>query len=175
VASEIAGEGAALALTGGWSANWLWGVPLIVLTVLVHAFGLLGICDRVLGPLAAVFGAGRSRSAFAWVLTVLLVTVLHAVEGGAWALAYVALGASPDPNVAMLYSLSAMTSYGHAYIFLAPHWQMMGALEALNGMMLFGLTTAFLFWVLSSHLPAHARADSRERSAGPERFPSLSS
>ena len=57
----------------------------------------------------------------------------------------------------MLYSLSAMTSYGHAEIFLAPHWRMMGALEALNGMMLFGLSTAFLFSVLSSHWPVHTR------------------
>jgi hypothetical protein len=29
---------------------------------------------------------------------------------------------------------------------------MMGALEALNGMMLFGLTTAFLFSVLPGHV-----------------------
>ena len=28
---------------------------------------------------------------------------------------------------------------------LRQHWQMMGALEALNGMLLFGLTIAFLF------------------------------
>jgi len=45
----------------------------------------------------------------------------------------------------MLYSLSAMTSYGHANLFLEEQWQLMGALEALNGMLLFGLTTAFLF------------------------------
>ena len=30
----------------------------------------------------------------------------------------------------MLYSLSAMTSYGHANIFLAEDWQLMGAIEA---------------------------------------------
>jgi hypothetical protein len=43
----------------------------------------------------------------------------------------------------MLYSLGAITSYGHANVFLEPHWQMMGALEALNGMLPFGLTTTF--------------------------------
>ena len=53
----------------------------------------------------------------------------------------------------MLYSLSAMTSYGHANLFLAQHWQLMGAIEALNGMMLFGLSTAFLFAVLRDHWP----------------------
>jgi len=38
----------------------------------------------------------------------------------------------------MLYSLSAMTTYGHANLFLKDRWQLMGALEALNGMLLFG-------------------------------------
>ena len=163
--TDFARTDTVLALTGSWSADWLWGVPLIVLTVVVHGFGLVEIRERLLGPLAAAFGAGLSRTAFAWVVaaTVLMVTMLHAIEGGAWAVAYIALGASPDPRVAMLYSLSAMTSYGHANIFLEPHWQMMGALEALNGMMLFGLTTAFLFSVLSSHWPALARSGKRDR------------
>ena len=42
-----------------------------------------------------------------------------------------------------------MTSYGHAYLFLEPHWQLMGAMEALNGWLLFGLTTAFLFRMIA--------------------------
>ena len=49
------------------------------------------------------------------------------------------------PRSAMLYSLGAMTTYGHKNLVLEDRWQMMGALEALNGMLLFGLTTAFLF------------------------------
>jgi hypothetical protein len=40
-------------------------------------------------------------------------TVLHAIEGSAWALAYLLLGALPDSRSAMLYSLGAMTTYGH--------------------------------------------------------------
>ena len=65
-----------------------------------------------------------------------------------WASAYRLLGALPDYKLAMLYSLNALTSYGHENLQLAPHWQMMGALEALNGWILFGLTTAFLFNVM---------------------------
>jgi hypothetical protein len=58
---------------------------------------------------------------------------------------YRLLDALPNNKSAMLYSLSAITSYGHANLFLKEHWQLMGALEALNGTLLFGLTTAFLF------------------------------
>ena len=31
---------------------------------------------------------------------------------------------------------------------LQPHWQMMGALEAANGVLLFGVSTAFIFTVM---------------------------
>jgi hypothetical protein len=73
----------------------------------------------------------------------LLATILHGTEVALWAGAYRFLGALPDNRSAMLYSLGAMTSYGHANLFLKAQWQLMGALEALNGMLLFGLTTAF--------------------------------
>ncbi len=53
----------------------------------------------------------------------------------------------------MLYSLSAMTTYGHANLFLKTRWQLMGALEALNGMLSFGLTTAFLFAIIQRVWP----------------------
>ena len=77
--------------------------------------------------------------------TTLLATSLHAIEAGIWASSYLLLGALPDERTAMLYSLSAITSYGHANIFLEDHWRLMGAMEALNGWLLFGLSTAFLF------------------------------
>ncbi len=55
----------------------------------------------------------------------------------------------------MLYSLNAMTSYGHTNLRLDDHWHLLGAMEALNGWLLFGLSTAFLFAVIervSSHV-----------------------
>ena len=44
----------------------------------------------------------------------------------------------------MLYSLGAITSDG-SNLVLDDHWSLMGAVESLNGILLFGLTTAFLF------------------------------
>jgi hypothetical protein len=145
-----------LTQVGSWTADWLWSLPLIVLTVLMHGFGLMAIREDVVPRLKRTLWVAGPRLAFATVITtvVLLLTVLHTIEGGVWALSYVALGASPDAHLAMLYSLSAMTAYGHADVFLDHHWQMMGALEALDGLMLFGLTTAFLFWVLLNNWPA---------------------
>ena len=49
--------------------------------------------------------------------------------------------------------LGAMTIYGHASFDLAPHWKLMGTLEALNGMILIGLTTACLYRIIRDLLP----------------------
>jgi hypothetical protein len=65
-----------------------------------------------------------------------------------------------DNKSAMLYSLNALTSYGHEELRLAPHWKMMGALEALNGWILFGLTTASLFTVVQ-RVWQHAQAEAK--------------
>lgn len=78
-------------------------------------------------------------------IAVLLITVLHAVEGLVWAAAYWLLGALPDARSSVLFSFGAMTTYGGSNLDLQGHWRLMGALEALNGIILFGLTTAFLF------------------------------
>ena len=86
-----------------------------------------------------------STFAGAMSVVVLLATFLHGVESAIWAAAYVLIGALPDGRTAMLYSLSAITTYGHASGLLSERWRLLGALEALNGMLLFGLTTAFLF------------------------------
>ena len=136
-----------------WSDNWAWSLPLIVLSVVIHVFGLQCIHDRV---------ASQRRHfipMFAVVMgvIVLLVTLLHAIEVAIWAAAYRILGALPDRKSAMLYSLSAMTSYGHTSLVLEAHWQMMGALEALNGMILFGLTTAFMFAMIQKVWPLGGR------------------
>jgi len=144
-----------IAAAEAWSNNWAWGLPLIVLTVLVHVFGLVVIRGRVVGGLPLLLQRRRSETVLAvlMIVTVLSLTVLHAVEASVWAAAYIELRALSDFPSAMLYSLNAMTSLGHAQVFLATHWSLMGAIEALNGSMLFGLSTAFLFVVLQEHWP----------------------
>jgi hypothetical protein len=135
-----------------WYESWLWSVPLILATVVLHVFALGAIRENGVGLLEQVAEHRRFTVIFAFVVgvIVLLVTLLHAVEAAAWGAMYFWLGALPDAGSSMLYSVSAMTTYGHANLYLEPHLQMMGAIEALNGVVLFGLTTATLFSVIDS-------------------------
>jgi hypothetical protein len=61
---------------------------------------------------------------------------------------FVFLEALPDGATAKLYSLNALTAYGHTNVQLEQKWQLMGAMESLNGWILFGLSTAYLFLLI---------------------------
>jgi len=138
---------------------------LIVLTVVIHVCGLALIGERVVEALSESADRRRFMFKFATVMgvTSLLATILHGIEGAIWAAAYRFLDALPDNRTAMLYSISAITSYGHANLYLKERWQLMGALEALNGMLLFGLTTAFLFAMIQRAWPLGSRDHHRDR------------
>ena len=75
----------------------------------------------------------------------LLLAVLHGTEAAIWAAAYLWLGALGSPVDAMLYSFDSMSTRGASGLTLQRHWRMMGALEAGTGMLLFGISTAYIF------------------------------
>ena len=137
--------------SGVWSADWAWGLPLIVVTVVLHVL-CLGLMNQTVSKVLHRF-VRHPHDTGVFVMVVagatLLATWLHGFEAILWAAAYRHLNALPDNDSAVLYSLSAITSYGHANLVLESRWQLMGALEALNGWLLFGLTTAFLFALIN--------------------------
>ena len=124
-----------------WGADWVWGLPLIVLTVMFHVVGLRFIKRRVDRRIQDV---GKHQTLSLGVVT-LCITLLHVVEMGLWACMFLFLGALTDRPTAVLYSLNALTAFGHTDIELQRKWQLMGAIESLNGWILFGLSTAYLF------------------------------
>ena len=132
---------------GSWLSSWASGIALIVLCVAVHVTTLLAIHHRIgvrLKPAVAGW-TSTTRMPLIMGFIILLLTLLHGLEALVWASAYVAVGAIPKLHGAILFSLGAMTTYGNSDLDLVEHWRLLGALEALNGMLLFGMTTAFVF------------------------------
>jgi len=145
--------------------GWFWGLSLIVLTLAIHAAAVVmlafaGVRVRVR------LEAGDLKE---WNLILILIcyigviglllALVHGIECGIWAAAYVWLGALDSPLDALLYSIDSMSTRGASGLTLQRPWRMMGALEAVDGMLLFGVSTAYLFAVMQvqwSMLTAHA-------------------
>ena len=121
------------------TVSWLWGIPWAAVPTVIAVW--LAWAEHlppvVIGVLALVG---------------LLLVVLHGVEAAIWAAAYLWLGALGSPTDAVLYSVGAMTTAGSA-LTLAGHWRMVGALESAGGMLLFGISTAYMFAVMQVYWP----------------------
>ena len=141
--------------TTTWVIDWVWSLPLMLLTVIAHVFGLAFINDTTIAILKDIPARRHFMYRFAVVMTVavLLMILLHALEAVAWGLAYVAIGLFPNTRSAMLYSLGAMTGFGAGSLSLPARWLMMGVLQSLAGLLLFGLTTAFMFGMIQAVWP----------------------
>ncbi len=135
-------------------ACWTGGLTLIAVTIAMHAVGLVWIAS-LLGRLlrrARRRHMSRTQLRRTGVLAVVWAGVslaaLHTSEAAVWAIAYHVIGAVDTLPEAVLYSVDSMTTRGASGLVLAEEWRLMGALEAADGMLLFGLSTAFLFAVL---------------------------
>lgn len=130
------------------------GLALLALTVVIHVCALVLMATVLVGGVLPGKGSGKLVGFIAAVaLTAVGAGALHGLEAAAWGLLYLWLGALPTPGAAMLYSLGAITSYGHAEIALEERWKLLGAIEAVNGLILFGLTAAFLFAAIQEIWP----------------------
>jgi predicted PurR-regulated permease PerM len=137
-----------------WGVDWGYGVPMILGSIAFHVTGLVGI-EYVLQNLDRRRTKPRTILIFLLMIlfTAITALVMHVIEATAWALLYRHIGAMPDFQNAMLYSLNALTSYGHASLWLDDDWRLLGAIESMNGVMIFGLTTAYLFNAMREFRP----------------------
>src|SRR5215467_13272729 len=139
--------------------SWRWGLSLIALTLAIHATAVVMMAFVTMRIRARL----ETRDVNLWnlvamliciiVVTGLLLAMLHAIECGIWAAAYLWLGALDSPIDALLFSVDSMSTRGSSGLTLQRHWQMMGALEAVNGMLLFGVSTAYIFAVMQVYWP----------------------
>ena len=138
--------------------SWISGLSLTALTIAIHATGVafMGFALRSIMNQTENRNHGWMRAFAMLIGTIgisgLLLAILHGVEAAVWAEAYLSLGAFNSSGDAILYSLDSMTTRGASGLVLKQPCRIMGALEASDGMLLFGISTAFLFAVMQRGL-----------------------
>lgn len=95
---------------------------------------------------------------------------VHGVEIWLYALVYWRTGVIPQLAQALYFSISAYSTLGETGTLLPDGWRVVGALEAINGMLLIGWSTAFLFQILR-HLMWEDEAQELPRGAIARRSP----
>ena len=144
--------------------RWIWGLSLIALTMAIHGTGVMWIALVDASIRARIERQNRLRWRLVLEFVVgligvvgLLLAALHGIEAALWAVAYMWLGALNSPADAILYSIDSISTRGASGLMLEHPWRLMGALEAVDGMLLFGISTAYIFTVMQTYWPLLTR------------------
>lgn len=121
---------------------------LLAFCVVIHATGLT-LAFHWLRQRAAPL-AGRIWPA-TWLLVIVAgwTLLLHLLEIVVWAVGYACLGAMPDLPSAIYFSAVTYTTTGYGDLLLPQDWRLVGAIEALTGILMSGLSTGMFFAVFS--------------------------
>jgi hypothetical protein len=86
------------------------------------------------------------------------IVFLHLIEITVWALFYLWKDALPELQSALYFSAVTYTTTGYGDLVLPKEWQLVGAVEALTGILMCGWSTGFFFAVVSRMFTADSRA-----------------
>lgn len=131
----------------------LVGTLMIILTVALHGAGLFTL-DRVLGlekrvPTRITVRLASPSGVLFTLVLVLTIFALHGIEIWIYALLYWAVEALPTLARSVYFSTITYGTIGYDDEGVIGSWQLVAALEGLNGIILLGWSTAFLVMAVS--------------------------
>jgi hypothetical protein len=94
-------------------------------------------------------GLGFWRNVAVMMLVTLVTAAAHLIQIALWAFALLMVGEISTFEKAFYCSAENYTALGYGDIVLSERWRLLGPLEAINGLLLFGLSTAVMFAVMS--------------------------
>lgn len=80
--------------------------------------------------------------------TILFALVAHLLDIALWAAVFFTSGQFHDFGTAYYHSAVNYTTLGYGDLIMSPTWRLLGPLEAANGIMMFGVSTAMIFAVI---------------------------
>ena len=131
------------------------GAGATLCTIVIHGLVLIAVVH---------FIRREERLAFVgvnfWIDVVIVALVAsfglaaHLVEIAVWAVLFMGCGEFRDFATAYYHSAVNYTTLGYGDLIMSARWRMLGPLEAANGMVMFGVTTAMVIGVIQRLLQA---------------------
>jgi hypothetical protein len=118
-------------------------------TIVIHALALIAIVRYVrraqrLGHIGNHFWPNVTVVS----ATTQVALAAHLVEVALWAVVFQLCGEFPDFASALYHSAENYTTLGYGDVVMSASWRLLGPLEAADGMLMFGVSTAMIFAII---------------------------
>ena len=130
------------------------GLGMMVLTIIIHALFMVGGAKAARWCQSHFRIAGK-ETVKAIILSLLTVWMFLAIvlEVLIWALVYMfnpLITTLPDLETAFYFSMVTFTTLGFGDVVLTGQWRTLASIQAANGVIIFGWTTALIFYFIQN-------------------------
>jgi Ion channel len=128
--------------------QYLMGAAASVCNIAIHALVMAAVirAARIVDELAAAYQSFRLIAVM--IATVIVLMIAHLAEVLVWSLIYAVVGAAPAGTDLVYFAFVNYTTLGYGDVTPVERWHLLGPMTAMNGVLLFGWSTAVLFEVL---------------------------
>ena len=135
--------------------QYLVGAAASVCNIAIHAFVMVIVIKaaRIADELATRYQTLRLIAVMSAAVMVLMIA--HLAEVLVWSLIYVIFGVAPDGSDIVYFAFVNYTTLGYGDVTPVVRWHLLGPMTAMNGVLLFGWSTAVIFEVLRMTLLAN--------------------
>jgi len=165
----IAGPGRAGHLGGQLMLRqFLVGAATSGCNIAIHALVMVAVIrvTRRADELATAYQTFRLIAVMIAAVTVLMIA--HLAEILVWALTYAIVGVAPEDTDRVYFAFVNYTTLGYGDVTPVRRWSLLGPMTAMNGILLFGWSTAVIFEVLRMTLLASGEQEAREKRGWPK-------
>ena len=129
--------------------NFLVGLPVMLLCLIIQAIAALWSVRHFVRRTEAIQDAHRFLQSIRPLLTSMLVMMLGSlVQMSLWGALFVYLNEFDEMYPAIYHSAVNFTSLGYGDVVMGEKWKLLGPLEAMNGVLMLGMSAAALMAIL---------------------------
>jgi hypothetical protein len=128
--------------------QFLMGGTVSICNIIIHALIMTAVVRASQATAARAASRPNLLLVAVMVATASVLMVAHTCEIMVWAMAYGLVDAVPNSTDHLYYAYVNYTTLGYGDIVPVERWRLLGPMTAMNGVLLFGWSTAVIFEVL---------------------------
>jgi hypothetical protein len=125
--------------------------------LIIHVAGILLMAEWLLRRRDDLARTSSSKQFAVLIVTLFAIMFLHIIQTSLWAVFYYVQGLFSDFETSLYFSMVSFTTLGYGDVLLPRRWRLLGVIEGFSGVLLCGVSTAFIFAVVNAMLQFRLR------------------